>query len=53
LREGKRVDGLGADKLTPPGSERERGKGERAQEGADKQGLPVREGWRARGGWAG
>jgi hypothetical protein len=40
-----RVDGYDADKSTPPGSERERGKSEQAREGADKQGLPVREGW--------
>jgi hypothetical protein len=36
------VDGFVADKLTLPGSERERGKEERARDGADKWGPPVR-----------
>jgi hypothetical protein len=38
----ERADGFDADKSTPPGSERER---ERAREGTDRQGPPVREGW--------
>jgi hypothetical protein len=46
-----RADGFGADKSTPPGNERERGKGERAREGTDRRGPPVREGWRVA--WAG
>ena len=36
---------FGADKSAPLGSERERGKSERAQEGSDRWGPPVREGW--------
>jgi hypothetical protein len=40
--------GVGADKSAPLGNERERGKRERAREGADRRGPPVKEGWRAR-----
>jgi hypothetical protein len=42
-----RADGFGADKSTPPGSEREREKRERVRDGTDKRGPPVREGGRA------
>jgi hypothetical protein len=41
-------EGIDADRPAPPGSGRER---ERAREGADRWGPPIREGWRA--GWAG
>jgi hypothetical protein len=46
---------FGADKSTPLGSERERGKSERAREGADRWEPLVREGGRgsAHVGWAG
>jgi hypothetical protein len=40
--------GVGADKSAPLGNERARGKRERAREGADRRGPPVKEGWRAR-----
>jgi hypothetical protein len=39
-----RADGFGADKSTPPGSEREREKRERVRDGADKWEPPVRGG---------
>jgi hypothetical protein len=43
-----RVDGFGADKSSPPHSEREREKGERARDDADRRGPPAR-GGRTRG----
>jgi hypothetical protein len=47
---------IGANKSAPLGSERERGKSERAREGADRRGPPIMVGWcegtGARG-WAG
>jgi hypothetical protein len=53
-RESKRAcaEGTGADKLTPPRSEREREKRERARDDADRRGSPVR-GGRALGRGAG
>jgi hypothetical protein len=42
---GYKREWFGADRSTPLGSERERGKSDWAREGADRRGPPVREGW--------